>query len=549
MLTARNVTRPYRTGFRYGSGTALAVVMPRSLVDLWHVINACVASDKVLIMQAANTGLTGGSTPSGHDYDRDVVIVNTMSIAGIHVIDSGRQVICLPGATLHQLEEALKPFDREPHSVIGSSCLGASVLGGVCNNSGGALVKRGPAYTQLAVYAQLDECRQLRLVNHLGVNLGREPEVILDRLERAEFQARDIDHDSARWASDRDYARRVREIDSETPARFNADHDRLFEASGCAGKIAVFAVRLDTFPKDARTRVFYIGTRVPEELTQVRRHILSQFDNLPVAGEYIHRDMFDVADKYGKDIFLVLKYLGTKRLPALLNLKRRFDRVVALLGLSGSDSAARLMHTLSHLFPDHLPARMRVWRDRFEHHLILKVAGDGISETTKYLGSVFPSASGDFFRCEKNEAEQAFLHRFVAAGAAVRYRSIHRDKVEDILALDVALRRNDPEWFEAPPLTSREDIHLALNYGHFFCHVFHQDYVVRKGGDTSALKRHLLRWYDARGAEYPAEHNVGHLYRAKPALAGFYRDLDPCNQFNPGIGQLPKRAKYGEAAS
>jgi hypothetical protein len=33
---------------------------------------------------------------------------------------------------------------RAPHSVIGSSCLGASIVGGVANNSGGALVKRGP---------------------------------------------------------------------------------------------------------------------------------------------------------------------------------------------------------------------------------------------------------------------------------------------------------------------------------------------------------------------------------------------------------------------
>lgn len=39
--------------------------------------------------------------------------------------------------------------------MIGSSCIGASVIGGVCNNSGGSLVKRGPAYTEMALYAQL----------------------------------------------------------------------------------------------------------------------------------------------------------------------------------------------------------------------------------------------------------------------------------------------------------------------------------------------------------------------------------------------------------
>ncbi|MFC3217356.1 hypothetical protein [Comamonas sp. JC664] len=50
----------------------------------------------------------------------------------------------LPGPTLDKLEQVLAPLGREPHSVIGSSCIGASVLGGICNNSGGSLVRRGP---------------------------------------------------------------------------------------------------------------------------------------------------------------------------------------------------------------------------------------------------------------------------------------------------------------------------------------------------------------------------------------------------------------------
>ncbi|GIR71461.1 MAG: hypothetical protein CM15mP74_27120 [Halieaceae bacterium] len=53
---------------------------------------------------------------------------------------------------------------QKPHSVIGSSCIGASVVGGICNNSGGSLVKRGPAYTELALYAQLSEQGELELV-------------------------------------------------------------------------------------------------------------------------------------------------------------------------------------------------------------------------------------------------------------------------------------------------------------------------------------------------------------------------------------------------
>ena len=93
--------------------------------------------------------------PSGNDYDRDIVIVSTLRLDHIQVLDNGKQVVGFPGSTLHHLEKLLKPYGREPHSVIGSSCIGASVIGGVCNNSGGSLVKRGPAYTEMALYAQL----------------------------------------------------------------------------------------------------------------------------------------------------------------------------------------------------------------------------------------------------------------------------------------------------------------------------------------------------------------------------------------------------------
>ena len=157
VLTGKKETGRYRTGFRFGSGNTLAVVRPGSLVEQWKVLRACVAANKIIIMQAANTGLTGGSTPDGEDYDRDIVIVNTLRVDQLHLIDGGKQIIAFPGTTLYALERALKPLGREPHSVIGSSCIGASVVGGICNNSGGALIRRGPAYTEMAIYARLNQ--------------------------------------------------------------------------------------------------------------------------------------------------------------------------------------------------------------------------------------------------------------------------------------------------------------------------------------------------------------------------------------------------------
>ena len=54
------------------------------------------------------------------------------------------------------------------------------------------------------------------------------------------------------------------------------------------------------------------------------------------------------------------------------------------------------------------------------------------------------------------------------------------------------------------------------------------------------VKNQILDFLDERGAEYPAEHNVGHEYAAKPDLKEFYKECDPTNTFNPGIGKTSK---------
>lgn len=499
----------------------------------------------IVIAQASNTGLTGGSTPDGDDYDRDVVIVSMTRMKTVHLIRGGRQVVCLPGATLDQLERELRPIGREPHSVIGSSCIGASVFGGVCNNSGGALVQRGPAYTELSLFARVDAAGRLQLVNHLGIRIDGDEEALLARVERGGF-AEDIIRDDAGAAHDRHYVDHVRQVDAPTPARYNADTRRLFEASGSAGKLMVFAVRLDTFPIERNPVVFYIGSNAIDELTDVRRAVLADFAHLPISGEYLHRDAFAVAEKYGKDTFLMIRHLGTARMPGLFALKARFDAFFDKFAFLPPNLTDRILQGLSQLFPAHLPERMMAYHRAYEHHLLLKVSAEGADEARRFLQSYFGGAGGAYFECTPEEGDKAFLHRFAAAGAANRYRAVHTRTVENILALDIALPRNDRQWFETLPEEIEEALTLKLYYGHFLCHVFHQDYIVKKGYDPMATEHAMWKLLDGRGAEYPAEHNVGHLYVAKPALRAHYQDLDPCNCFNPGIGHTSKWAAYRE---
>ena len=545
LITDPSQSEAYRSGYRFGNGNALAVVRPGNLTEFWAILKACVAADVIVIAQAANTGLTGGSTPDGNNYDRDIVIINAMRISGIQLINDAQQVVCLPGSTLNELEIALKPHGREPHSVIGSSCIGASVIGGICNNSGGALVQRGPAYTEMALYAQLTEQGELQLVNHLGIDLGETPEEILANLENQRYQRKDIQLDCGK-GHDHAYCNHVRQVDEDSPARFNADPARHYEASGCAGKLAIFAVRLDTFVAEKNTAVFYIGTNQTETLNDLRRHMLANFKQLPISGEYIHRDAFDVAAKYGKDTFWVIKKFGTHWLPKLFALKAKVDRWAKKIDFLPNHLSDKMMQTLSRILPEHLPKKLWQYRDQYEHHLIVKMGGDGVQEARDYLTSYFKEGSkGAFFECDAVETQAAMLHRFAVASAAIRYRAIHEKEVEDIVALDIALRRNDREWFETLPPEIEQKISHKLYYGHFMCHVFHQDYIVKKGYDCMELEHQMLELLDKRGAQYPAEHNVGHLYEAKPELRKFYKSLDPTNSFNPGLGHTSKK-KYWE---
>lgn len=546
IITDPAKTEAYRSGYRFGTGNAIAVVRPATLLEFWNIIKACVEHDVIVINQAANTGLTGGSTPDGNNYDRDIVIINAMRIDSIQLINNASQVVCLPGSTLNELENQLKPFGREPHSVIGSSCIGASVIGGICNNSGGALVQRGPAYTEMALFAQLNEKGELELKNHLGIDLGETPEEILTNLQEKRYQVKDIQQDCGR-GHDNHYCNHVRQVDEDSPARFNADPARHYEASGSAGKLAIFAVRLDTFQLEKETAVFYIGTNQTSLLNDIRRHMLANFEVLPISGEYIHRDAFDIAAKYGKDTFWVIKKFGTHWLPKLFALKANVDRIGKKFAFLPQHLSDKFMQTVSKFIPEHLPKSLWDYRDKYEHHLIVKMGGKGVQEAREYLKSYFAdNTKGGYFECNAIETQAAMLHRFAVASAAIRYRAIHEKEVEDIVALDVALRRNDQDWFEVLPPEIDNKISHKLYYGHFMCHVFHQDYIVKKGFDCEELEHEMLKLLDKRGAQYPAEHNVGHLYEAKLTLKKFYKALDPTNSFNPGIGKTTKKKYWAE---
>ena len=109
VLTGERQTRAFTKGFRYGGGPVAAVVRPGSLVEQWRALNAIVASGRIVIFQAANTGLTGGSTPWGEDYDREIVLVSLRASRASTCSPTIRSSAC-PGPRSTRWRSACAPW-------------------------------------------------------------------------------------------------------------------------------------------------------------------------------------------------------------------------------------------------------------------------------------------------------------------------------------------------------------------------------------------------------------------------------------------------------
>tara|TARA_Y100000589_G_scaffold115630_2_gene109644 strand:+ start:5999 stop:7699 length:1701 start_codon:yes stop_codon:yes gene_type:complete len=544
LLLLQKEIKPFATGIRVGKGKAEAVIFPISLLQIWQILKIALKNNLIIIMQAANTGLTGGSTPDGENYDRKILIINTLKIDKIIYLNNSKQIIAFAGSALYKLEELLEKENRSPHSIIGSSCIGASIVGGVCNNSGGNLLKRGPAFTELSIFAKIDKNGELKLVNNLEVNLGDTPEEILTNLEKENFSEKEI-MKSNKLASDKDYERRVRDINSSEPARYNSDKRRLFEASGCAGKIAVFAVRLDTFKKENSKKIFFLGTNNPDNFTKLREKVLSKVDNLPDMAEYMHKSFFEASEKYCKDNFLIIKNLGTQFLPKLFSIKRRVDNYLAYLSIFDKNISDNFLQKITAILPNHLPQRVINFRKNYEHFLIISSSDESILEIREILNQDKEKKYDyEFFECNKQEGDALLLHRYVAGGAPKRIKILEDDNVGNIVAFDVALPRNCQNWHEIINDEILKDMSYQFKMGHFFCMVFHWDFILKKNIDQEKVKSKMLSLFKKIHAKFPAEHNVGHIYSAEDTLVNHYKDLDPTNSFNSGIGKTSKNKNY-----
>ena len=81
------------------------------------------------------------------------------------------------------------------------------------------------------------------------------------------------------------------------------------------------------------------------------------------------------------------------------------------------------------------------------------------------------------------------------------------------------------------------------HYGHFFCHVFHRDYIVSKGADAAGLKAELLQALDRQAPNIPPIiMSVTNMWRSP--LADVCRRLNPGNRLGPGSGHTSRKREW-----
>ena len=67
------------------------------------------------------------------------------------------------------------------------------------------------------------------------------------------------------------------------------------------------------------------------------------------------------------------------------------------------------MQFLSKFWPNHLPQKMEVFRDKYEHHWVIEMTDEGIKEAEKYFNNFFKNNEGDFFICNSKEAKKSYV--------------------------------------------------------------------------------------------------------------------------------------------
>jgi len=552
-----STARIFLTGARLGQGSALCVVQPQHLHEVQRVAQAIVDADCVIVPQGKNTGLTGGSVPRANS--RPTVVLSLRALDGIFPIDDGERVVCLAGAGLASLAQFLKKYfpDRESHSTLGSTFLNPTTAAGVALGSGGTQCRKGPAYTERALYLKVVETprwkeKRVEVVNTLDVE-GFEPDQPNCKvMQTAAYQldlwsrwiknemVQDMKYSSKtkKQASDTGYAERLCKCDS-TVSRCNADT----HGPDCVrseGKVIILATVHDTFLKPKESKTFWLSFDSLDSAFEFRRKVcLDNPTDLPVSCEYMDRDTFDVIDRSGRVLGNTIKLVGAAS-PLVGNL---WNIKLWVESLGFPKLVDQILHTVNPIFPAILPGNVMEVGRKKDHHIALSVGDYGNGNMERLIDRMkrFEEEHDDTIVHDCSDAAGALTaFRFIAAPS---FRTWCIGEGVQGFSVDYALPKNTGE---KPPVSSKTKPLKRMRYSHFGCNVVHEDVAFGLEENIEEAKHALKDAVECEcGGKLPAEHGHGTEYVGPTAARRRWERMDPLNMLNPGIGGTSSEPRYG----
>lgn len=551
---------PFLKGARLGGhGQALAIVTPTTLQQVVDCISLVVKVNCVVLPQGSNTGLTGGSVPRVNTGDhRPLVLISMKHLPQFVPLDQGKRVLCWAGAGLATLSREIPVLTggRESHSILGSTFLNPTTAAGVAFGSGGTQLRKGPAYTDRALYIQVREGKKgpiVELVNTLGIDGMEDNSKVVSKLDAIQ---EDKDSSCPRLVSTKkghgqakasmtSYAPKLCQRNKQC-SRYNANCEGL-DCNRSEGKVFILATVHDTFAPPKQKKDYWISFKDMKTAYAFRKQVcLQSAKDLPVSLEYLDRDAFDVIDRSGRGQGILIKYLG----PSAPSVKSMWNIKLFIESLSFVPYADVIcdafLHFTNPLFPPLLPPHIQKCGKAMDHHVSMTIGdyGEGNMEALLERLEKFQEQYQEkivVHECTEH-ANALTAFRFVAASA---FRTYCIGEGLQGVSIDYALPKNYEEMPKfASPHVKR------MRYSHFGCNVVHEDiaFAPEYSADDVEHAKHDFKHYLEKSVagKLPAEHGHGTEYHAPRATQQRWKRMDPLNVMNPGVGGLSYKYKYKE---
>ena len=497
--------------------------------------------------------------------------------------------------------------DRESHSILGSTFLNPTTAAGVAFGSGGTQCRKGPAYTERALYIRIVENKwqeqNIEIVNTLEIDGFNDSDLPIGQ-RRKQMDTIPYRIDTwGRWiqkgyerdmkyttssamekiktgdetyplASDIHYGKKLCRRNSNSVSRYNADCSGP-DCCRSEGKVIILATVHDTFPKPKSTKTFWISFDSIETAFEFRKQVaLDNPTDLPISMEYMDRDAFDVVNDAGRVLGNLIKYVGTSStlMRQMWNVKLYIE---ALPYATAPIWVDKFLYSVNKYFPSILPKSIMEIGHKWDHHVMMTIGdfGNGtmdrmverMNNFAKTQGSdkicvveCDCSTSSSFFSKNGDVPTTAALSafRFVAAPAFRTWcvgQNLQGYSVDYALPKNggviPTLHRQSRNENDTPLLTNhvpkQPEPVKRMRYSHFACNVVHEDLAYDAGVDIEHAK-HMLKdviEFECSG-KLPAEHGHGTEYIAPYTTQERWKKIDPLNIFNPGIGGLSYRFRY-----